>query len=78
MPTSHGTAQKEQHRIESDGRALLRPYATKRSEEGKENKNSLLKLLCRVIFALWHGMQMRDHERTFVHVGTNVLLAKLL
>ena len=37
MPTSHGTAQKEQHRIVVDGRALLRPYAAKRSEE--EGKN---------------------------------------
>ena len=36
MPTSHGTTQNEQHRIVFDGRALLRPYTPKRSEEGKE------------------------------------------
>ena len=35
MPTSHGTAQKEQHKIVSDGRAFLRPYAPKSSEDGK-------------------------------------------
>ena len=39
MPTSHGTSQKEQDRIVSDGRALLKPYAPKRSE--KKNKKSL-------------------------------------
>ena len=42
MPTSDGTAQKVQHRIVSDGKALLVPYAPKRSEDGKNLKNLLI------------------------------------
>ena len=46
MPTSHGIAQKEHHRVVSDRRALLRPYAPKRSKEGGK-KLKILEIFAR-------------------------------